>query len=88
VRGPRARRARLPRRWGHVVRAVVAAALAGAAQVVSLASPLGGVLLRWAGRLALEIYDLETNGRGVDAAQLAGDRAVDLVADLKFGPRP
>ena len=69
------------------MRSVVAAALAGTAQVVSLVSPLGGVLVEWAARLALEIYDLETNGRGVDAAQLAGDRAVDLVADLKFGPR-
>jgi len=69
------------------MRSVVAAALAGTAQVVSLVSPLGGVLVQWAGKLALEIYDLETNGRGVDAAQLAGDRAVDLVADLKFGPR-
>jgi len=88
VRGPRSSRARLPRGRWPVVRAVVAAALAGAAQVVSLASPLGGVLVQWAGRLALEIYDLEANGRGVDAAQLAGDRAVDLVADLKFGPRP
>lgn len=87
MRGPRPCRARLPRRRGHVVRAVVAAALAGAAEVVSLVSPLGGALVRWAGRLALEIYDLEAEGRGVDAAQLAGDRVADLVADLKFGPR-
>ena len=69
------------------MRAVVAAALTGAAQVVSLVSPLGGALVRWAGALALEIYDLEAAGRGVDAAQLAGDRVADLVADLKFGPR-
>ena len=70
------------------MRAVVAVALAGAAEVVALVSPLGGALVRWAGKLALEIYDLETNGRGVDAAQLAGDRVADLVADLKFGPKP
>ena len=69
------------------MRAVVAAALAGAAEVVSLVSPLGGALVRWAARLALEIYDLEAAGREVDAAQLAGDRVADLVADLKFGPR-
>ena len=69
------------------MRAVVAAALAGAAEVVALVSPLGGTLVRWAGALALDIYDLEAAGRGVDAAQLAADRAVDLVADLKFGPR-
>ena len=70
------------------MRSILAALIDGAAGAAGLASPLSGVLLRWAGRLALEIYDLETNGRGVDAAQLAGDRAVDLVADLKFGPRP
>jgi len=69
------------------MRSVVAAVLTGAAQVVALVSPLGGALVRWAGALALDIYDLEAEGRGVDAAQLAGDRVADLVADLKFGPR-
>lgn len=66
---------------------LAASAVAVAAGIVGTFSPLGGVLLQWAGRTAFAVYDLERAGRGAEAAQLAGDRVAVLVADLKFGPR-
>ena len=66
---------------------LAASAVAVAAGIVSSFSPLGGVLLQWAGRTAFAVYDLERAGRGAEAAQLAGDRVAVLVADLKFGTR-
>ena len=67
---------------------VAKAAVSVAAQVVSSFSPLGGIVLAWAGSVAFDIYDLEKQGQGgVEAAQLAGDRVADLCESLKLGSR-
>ena len=63
-------------------------AIGVAGNIVGSFSPLGGIVLAWAGEVAFEIYDLEkSGGSDVAAAQLAGDRVVDLVERLKEGAK-
>lgn len=63
-------------------------ALALAAEIVALASPLAGRVVRWAGDVALELVALERSGRTrTEVAQAAGERLADLVEDLKLGDR-
>jgi hypothetical protein len=65
---------------------IAKAAVGVAAGIVSNFSPLGGIVLAWAGEVAFEVYDLEkSGGNAVAAAQLAGDRVADLVEKLKLG---
>ena len=65
---------------------IAKAAIGVASGIVSNFSPLGGIVLAWAGEVAFELYDLEQSGATtVAAAQHAGDRVVDLVEWLKVG---
>jgi hypothetical protein len=69
-----------------VIEGIAKAAVQVAAGLVDQVSPIGGVVLAWAGAVAFEIYDLEQGGgTPVQAAQLAGDRVADLVEKLKVG---
>lgn len=65
---------------------IAKSAIGVAAGIVANFSPLGAIVLSWAGEVAFEIYDLEKSGAApVTAAQLAGDRVADLVEKLKVG---
>ena len=54
---------------------------------MSSLNPLAGIVLKWAGEVAFEIYDKVKAGNSdpVAAAELAGDRVADLVEALKLG---
>ena len=54
--------------------------------IVGTFSPLAAAVLRNGAAVAFAVLDHERNGNVV-AAQQAADRLVDLVEDLKFGPR-
>ena len=65
---------------------IAKSAVGVSAGIVSNFSPLGGIVLAWAGEVAFEIYDLDkTGGNAVAAAQLSGDRVADLIENLKVG---
>lgn len=57
-----------------------------AAGIVGGFSPLGGLVLRWAGKTAFEVYDMEQVEKSpVAIAQHCGDRVADLVEAIKLG---
>ena len=65
---------------------IAKSAIGVAASIVAGFSPLGAIVLAWAGEVAFEVYDLEKSGAApIAVAQHAGDRVVDLVEQLKVG---
>ena len=68
--------------WESTAKSAVDVATAA----VTTLNPLAGVVLKWAGALAFEIYDQQKIAADpVAAAELAGDRVADLVEQLKLG---
>lgn len=56
--------------------------------VVSGLSPLAGTILAWASTTVWAVVDAEkAKASPVAVAQLAADRAVELINDLRFGPK-
>lgn len=65
---------------------IAKAAVDVAAGIVGGFSPLGGLVLKWAGKTAFEVYDLEkANENPIAIAQHCGDRVADLVETIKLG---
>ena len=57
-----------------------------AAGIVTGFSPFGGMVVKWAGKVAFEVYDLEkSKADPVTVAQHCGDRVADLVEAIKLG---
>lgn len=65
---------------------IAKAAVELAVGIVGSFSPLAAAVLRNGAAVAFAVVDHERAGNVV-AAQQAADRLVDLVEDLKFGPR-
>jgi len=65
---------------------IARAAVELAVGIVSTFSPLAAAVLRNGAAVAFAVLEHERTGNVV-AAQQAADRLVDLVEDLKFGPK-
>lgn len=65
---------------------IAKAALEVAISIVGAFSPIAAAILRNGAAIAWAAYDHEKSGN-VEAAQTIASRVVDVVEDLKFGPK-
>lgn len=66
------------------VESIAKDALRVASGIVAGINPLAGMVVQWAGDTAFEIVDQQrANADPIAAAELAGDRAIDLVQKLR-----